>query len=89
MHDGVTWSAVFPMAATLFGVLASALMGMAVARLNGIEKHLGEMNGKLFSHLTDPHIHDAGFAKTSEQITNLLQTVQVAHQRIDRIKEEA
>ena len=82
------WSSVFPIVSTLFGVLASALMGMAVARLNGIEKHLGEMNGKLFSHLTEPSIHQAGFAKTGEQIANLLQTVQVAHTRIDRIKAE-
>ena len=40
MTEGVTWGTIFPVVATLFGVLASALMGMAVARLHGIETHL-------------------------------------------------
>lgn len=88
MQEGVAWSMIFPIVATLFGVLASALMGMAVSRLNGIEKHLGDMNGKLFVHLTSADVHEAGMVRVHEQITSLLQTVKVAHERIDRLKEQ-
>lgn len=87
MNDSLTWSAFFPIIATLFGILASALMGMALARLQGIERHLAEMNGKLFHHLTNSAVHDAGFAKVNEEILHLLKAAQLAHERIDRIKE--
>lgn len=86
MNEGITWNAIFSVAATLFGILASALMGMAIAQLKGINAHLGEMNGKLFTHLTDATNHGAGFARMEEQVANLTQTVRIAHDRIDAVK---
>lgn len=88
MNDGISWNQVFSIVATLFGVLASALMGMAVARLRGIEQHLADMNGKLFGHLTNEHYHGAGFAKVEEQISALFKAIAVAHTRVDRLAEK-
>lgn len=87
MSEPISWASIFSITATLFGILASALMGMAVARLRGIENHLAQMNGKLFTHLTSEGNHGAGFARVDEQLRSLVQTVRVAHERIDRMKE--
>lgn len=87
MNDGVTWSMVFPIVATLFGVVASALMGMAVSKLTVVESHLAKMNGRMDDHIENKDLHYAAQAKLEEQIRNLMQTVKIAHDRVDRIEE--
>ena len=87
MNGGPTWGIIWAVAATMFGVLASALLGMAISRLGKIEEHLASMNGKLFNHLTDGMTHSAGFAKVEEQIKSLENVAKIAHDRIDRLKE--
>ena len=77
---------VFSIVAALFSVMASVMMGLILAKVNGIDLHLEKLNGKVFDHITHPDIHQAGFAKTGEQIVNLLQTVKVAHERLDRVE---
>ena len=51
-----------------------------------IRGRLKEVNGKFYDHVTDPNLHAAEAARTHEQIKNLLQTVKVAHERIDNLK---
>ena len=85
----IEWGAVIPMVATIMGVLVSVMLGMALSRLSAIEKHLETMNGKLYTHVTSPNVHEAGFAKVEQEIVNLMQTVKVAHARIDRVEEKA
>ena len=86
MDGSLTWASFFPILATLFGVLASTLMGMAIAKLGGIDQHLARMNGRIAEHIENKDLHYAAQAKTDEQVRNLLQTVKVAHERIDRIE---
>ena len=82
------WSQVIPIIATLFGALVSILLGMAIAKLTGIETHLERLNGKVFDHITKQGIHESAVGRIDEQIKNLLQTVTVAHERIDRVEEK-
>ena len=63
----------------LIGVVMGAL-------LLDIRGRLKEVNGKFYTHVTDPNLHAAESARTSEQIKNLLNTVKLAHERIDAIK---
>ncbi len=86
MNDGVSWNQVFAVVATLLGVLASALLGMANIRLSGIEKHLGLMNGKLFKHLTDAENHGIGLARLDEKVNSVREMAKVAHTRIDAVE---
>ena len=86
MSESISWLAVFPIVSTLFGILASALLGIAVSKLSSVESHLEKMNGKLFSHLTDPEIHAAGVARVEEKLDAIKQTALVAHQRMDRLE---
>ena len=83
------WAEAIPLVATIFGALVSGMLGLAIAKLTGIERHLEQLNGKVFAHLTQPDIHTAGFSRIDEQIKNLLRTVTVAHERIDRVKSES
>ena len=77
---------VFSIVGSLFGITATALMGMAVSKLNGVHHHLEQLNGRVFAHLTANGIHESAVAKIDEQIKNLLHAVQIAHERIDSIK---
>ena len=74
---------VWPMA---FSIVATGLMGMAVAKLTGVENHLAKMNGRLTDHIENKDLHYAAMARTDEQIKSLAQTVKVAHERIDRVE---
>ena len=73
----------------IFSVTATGLMGLAVAKLTGVESHLAKMNGRLNDHIENKDLHYAFLARTDEQIKALTQTVRVAHERIDRLKEPA
>ena len=55
--------------------------------LTAILYSIRQLESRIFLHLTNADVHEAGFARTEEQIKNLLQTVRVAHERIDRLKE--
>lgn len=81
------WAAVIPFVATMMGVLVSVMLGMALSRLSAIETHLEKMNGKLYTHVTAPNVHESGFAKTDQQILSLMQTIKTAHSRIDHVEE--
>jgi hypothetical protein len=47
---------------------------------------LADLETKHYTHLTHPNIHAEAVARLSEQITTLLKTVQVAHERIDKFE---
>lgn len=72
----------FPM---IFSITATALMGMAVSKLTGVESHLSRMNGRLTDHIENKDLHYAALARTDEQIKSLTQTVRLAHERLDSI----
>lgn len=72
----------------VFSITATGLMGMAVAKLTSVERHLEKMNGRLTDHLENKDLHYAALARTDEQLKSMLQAVKVAHERIDRVKAE-
>ena len=78
---------VMPVIASAIGTLLAIMIGMALSKLNGIEAHLEQLNGKVYAHITQNGIHEAAVAKIDEQIRNLLQTVKIAHERVDRVEE--
>ena len=82
------WAQVIPIIATLFGALVSMLLGIAIAKLNGIDAHLEKLNGTVFHHLTKDGIHESAVARIDERIANLLKAVEVAHHRIDVLKNQ-
>jgi len=66
--------------------LATPLTGVVLgALLLDIRGRLKELNGKFYTHVTDSHSHEAGFARTDEQIKTLFATVKLAHERMDRV----
>ncbi len=71
---------------TAVGVILAAMIGMALSKLNDIKGELKKLNGKFYVHVTDPNLHAAEAARTSEQIKNLMQITKVAHERIDTLK---
>lgn len=71
-------------------VVSTAVTSIVGVVLGGllidIRGRIKEVNGKFYTHVTDPNLHAAEAKRTQEQIKNLLQTVKVAHERIDNIK---
>ena len=82
-----TMSIAMPVIASAIGTLLAVMIGMALSKLTGIENHLEQLNGKVFAHLTSANNHEAGFAKTDQQILNLMQTIKSAHSRMDHLEE--
>lgn len=89
-----------PILATVVGTMLSIISGFILAKLNGIKEEMHqaearivlrmqEVETKMFNHIVQPGIHGEAVAKLTEQITNLLQTVRIAHERIDRFKDKA
>ena len=78
---------VFSVVGALFGIVATTLMGMAVSKLNGIDDHLGKLNGQFFAHVTSSNLHEAGLVRLEEQVKNVLAIAKVAHERADRLEE--
>lgn len=78
---------IMPVIASAIGTLLAVMIGMALSKLTGIENHLEQLNGKVFAHVTNANNHEAGFARTDQQILNLVQTIKSAHTRIDHIEE--
>ena len=83
----VEWSQVIPLVATLFGALVSMLLGLVIAKLNGIETHLSKLNGTVFEHVTKPSIHESAVARIDERLSSLLKVCEVAHDRIDKMQQ--
>jgi len=77
----------FSIVSALFGIVATALMGMSVNKLNGINEHLERLNGQFFSHVTSSNLHEAGLVRLEEQVKNVLSIAKVAHERADRLEE--
>lgn len=78
---------IMPMIATAWGIVLSALVGMVLANVRSTNTNLKSLNGRLADHIENKDLHYAALARTDQQIVNLLQTVKVAHERIDRIEE--
>lgn len=78
---------VMPIIASAIGTLLSVMIGLVLSKVNGISAHLEQLNGKVFSHITSSNNHEAGFAKTDQQILNLMQTIKAAHSRLDHVEE--
>ena len=72
----------------VINALLSVLVGMVLWGVRNINANLKALNGRLGSHVENKDLHYAAQARMEEQIRNLLQTVTVAHQRVDRIEEE-
>lgn len=73
--------------AALFSLMAARLLGQNVEKLNEISSHIKELEGRLWVHLTTPSSHEAGFARTDQQILNLTKAIAEAHTRIERVEE--
>lgn len=76
----------FSIVAALFGIVATALMGMSVNKLNGINDHLERLNGQFFAHVTASNLHEAGLVRLEEQVKSVLAIAKVAHERADRLE---
>ena len=72
----------------VINALLSVLVGMVLWGVRNINANLKALNGRLGNHVENKDLHYAAQARMEEQIRNLLQTVTVAHQRVDRIEEE-
>ena len=75
----VGMSEVMPIIATCFGVLATLLAGMVLAKVNGIESHLERLNGKVYEH-------ESAIARNEEQAKSAAQVGRAAHERLDAMK---
>jgi len=71
---------------SVFGVILSVMLGLVVNKLNTIQDGLEKVTTNNYAHVTASHVHEAGFARVEEQIKNLLQAVQLSHERIDHIE---
>lgn len=76
-----------PWLISIFGVILSALLGMATRRLVEINAHLEQLNDRVYQHITKPGIHESAVSRLDERIAALLQVSQALHARIDRIDE--
>lgn len=74
-----------PIVAVVLGATANFASGMIFMQLRSLNQQLGQLNGKVFTHITNPGIHEASVARTDEQVKNLMQTVKVAHARLDAL----
>ena len=78
-----TWQILTP--SLIVGTLLTAMIGMALSKLTGINSRLDKLNAKFYEHVTTPSIHEAAFARTDEQIKSLANIIKVAHHRIDNL----
>lgn len=78
----------FSLITSVMNGLLSLLIGMVLWGVKSINGKLSTMNGRLGNHLENKDLHYAAQARTEEQIKNLLQTVKLAHERLDRVVEE-
>ena len=51
-----------------------------------MQLQITKMETSHYNHIIQPNIHGEAVAKLTEQINQLLNTVQIAHERIDTIK---
>lgn len=80
-------SVVMPVIAAGVGTLLAVMLGMALSKLNGIDVHLGELNGKFYTHVTNQSVHEAGFARTDEKLKSLMDVTFKLHERVDHVEE--
>ena len=73
-------------AGPLINALLSVMVGMVLWGVKNIKATLKTMNGRVSEHVEDKNLHYAAQARMEEQIKNLLNTVTIAHERIDSIK---
>ena len=74
-------------AGAVINALLSVMVGMVLWGVRNINANLKAMNGRVSEHIENPALHYASQARTEEQIRSLLQTVTVAHTRIDHVEE--
>jgi len=71
----------------VINALLSVLVGMVLWGVKNINANLKAMNGRVSEHIENKDLHYAAQARLDQQIANLLQTVTVAHKRIDHVEE--
>lgn len=76
---------IMPVIAASVGTLLAVMLGMALNKLNGINDHLEQLNGKFYTHVTTPDAHEAGFARTDERINSLIKVMEAMHSRVDKL----
>jgi len=70
-----------------WATVVTPIIGVVIgALLLDIRGRIKEVNSKFYIHVTDPTLHAAEAARVKEQIKNLLQTVKIAHERMDRVE---
>jgi len=74
-------------AGAVINALLSVMVGMVLWGVRNINANLKAMNGRVSEHIENKDLHYAAQARTEEQIRSLLQTVTVAHTRIDHVEE--
>ena len=74
-------------AGAVINALLSVMVGMVLWGVRNINANLKALNGRLGNHVENKDLHYAAQARIEEQIRSLLQTVTIAHQRVDRIEE--
>ena len=75
-------------AGPVINALLSVMVGMVLWGVRAINGNLKALNGRLVEHVENKDLHYAAQARTEEQIKHLLQTITVAHQRLDRLQEK-
>jgi len=69
-----------------FGIILSALLTLINGNMNRLLEMTRKFDADLSEHIQKSEIHEAGFARTNEQILNLMSTVKLAHSRIDKVQ---
>lgn len=77
-----------PVFASVVGVLLTSLMTVGIMMLKGIRTELGKVNGRITSHDKVLTVHEANFARTDEQVKNLVASIKAAHSRMDRVEQK-
>jgi hypothetical protein len=72
---------------TVVGGLVMTLVGYNAHQLRQVLDNQERMNGKFFSHVTDPHLHYSALTKAEEHRKHIENKADVAHQRLDHIEQ--
>jgi len=77
-----------PIATTILSRISAFGVGMTLAYIRDVKEAVTKHNGMLFAHITRSDIHEAALARCDEQIKQVSQKADVAHTRIDKMREQ-
>ena len=80
-------SVVMPVIASVVATILTALIAMMRTDVRLVKEGITKLNGRIADHVENKDLHYAAQARVDQQIANLLQTVKVAHERIDHVEE--